>query len=81
MFSLNTANIKNAIVTVIITAVLAVLVYVTSLGDIFKIEWHTFVNIGVISLLNGLISLFKSFLTTDSGKFAGVVTVVPEIAK
>ncbi len=75
MFSLSITNYKNALVTVLLTAVLAVVVYVVGLGDIFKVNWHDFVNIGVLALLNGLISLIKQFLTTDSGKFLGTVKV------
>ncbi len=58
-------------------ATLAIIGYVTSLGDIFKIEWHALANIGTLSFLGGLGSLIKSFLTDSTGKFAGVVTVVP----
>ncbi len=81
MFSVNTINIKNALVTIFITAIVTVFVYIVGLNNIFQISWHTLINLGVISLLNGFISLAKSFLTDNSGKFAGAVKIVPSTTK
>ena len=75
MFTINKTNIVNALVTVVLTGVLAVAVYIVGLGDIFKIDSHTLINIGVLSILNGVISLIKNFLTTEKGKFLGVAKV------
>ncbi len=78
IFSLSWTNFKSAFVFAVLTAFVAVIVYILGLGDVFKIDGHTITNIGVMALLNGVLSLLKSFLTTDTGKFLGVTTVVPK---
>jgi hypothetical protein len=75
IFTINWTNIKSALVSTILTAVLSMAVYVVSLNDIFVIDYHTLANIGAISVLTGLISLIKSFLTTDSGRFLGATKI------
>ena len=75
IFSINWTNIKSAFVSVVLTAVLSVLVYIVSVGDIFILDAHKMANIGALSLLTGLISIIKSFLTTDSGHFLGITKV------
>lgn len=75
IFSLTKTNIKSAIVFAILTALVAMIVYIVGLGDIFKIEPHTIANIGVMAILNGILSLLKSFLTTSSGQFLGMTKV------
>jgi hypothetical protein len=75
IFSINWTNIKSAIISTVLTAILAMAVYVVSLNDIFVINLHTLINIGSISLLTGIISLIKSFLTTDTGRFLGTTKI------
>lgn len=78
MFKINWANIKSALVYVFLTASLSVLVYIIGVGDVFLISLKSLINIGVMSISTGLISVIKSLLTTDEGKFLGVVSVIPE---
>lgn len=75
MFTLTKTNIQSALVTVLLTAILSGAVYVVGLGDIFKIDTHTLINIGAISFLNGIITLIKLFLTSDKGNFLGVAKI------
>lgn len=75
MFTLNWTNIKGAIVSAVITAVLAIAGYIIGVGDIFSIDVHALVNVGALSVLTALVSVIKSLLTTQSGDFAGVVKV------
>jgi len=75
IFNISLTNIKSALVFAILTAVVAMIVYVLGLGDIFKIEPHTIANIGAMSLLNGVLSLLKAFLTNSNGEFLGVTKV------
>lgn len=68
-------NVKSALVSAFITAILAGAGYVVGVGDIFKIDVHALVNVVSLASLTALVSIIKSFLTTDSGKFVGAVAI------
>lgn len=69
-------NLKSALVSVGIAIVLAVAGYVIVLGDVFKIEWHTLVNVGVLAGLVAVVSLIKSSGTNEAtGKFLNIIQV------
>lgn len=68
--------IKSAFVSLVLMALLQVAGYLISLGDLWKIDVHTLVNISVISLATGLVSLIKNVLTTDNGNFVGLMKVI-----
>ncbi len=76
IFNISLTNLKSAIVFAILTAVVAMMIYVIGLGDIFLVDTRTIVNIGAMSLLNGILSLLKSFLTNANGEFLGVTKVI-----
>ncbi len=73
--TLNWTNIKSAIVYAFLTAILSMGGYVIGLGDIFKVQSHAIINIGVISALTAIVSILKSLLTNSQGQFMGVVQV------
>ena len=73
MFNISFGNFKSAIVYGFLTAIVAIGVYVIGVGDIFSIDSHALINAGVFGFLNVFISLLKNFLTTDDGKFLGMV--------
>ncbi len=73
MFDLSLGNFKSALVSAFVTAVLGMAGYVIGVGDVFNLNFHSLINIGVLSLLTAIVSLLKNFLTTDSGKFLNVV--------
>lgn len=75
MFTLSTTNIKSALVSALLTAILAIAGYIIGVADVFKIDVHALINVGALSALTAIVSLIKSFLTTDGGKFVGTVTV------
>lgn len=75
IFTLNWESFKSALVSAVIMTVIAVAGYVIGLGDLWKIEFHAIINIGVMAFLTGLVSLIKNFLTSDSGTFAGSVKI------
>lgn len=64
--------VKSALVSTVLMAVLAIAVYILNLGDVFKIEVNSLVNVGVMALLTGVVSLIKSLLTNDEGKVVGI---------
>lgn len=68
-------NIKSALVSGVITGILGVAGYIIEVGDIFKLDVHTLVNVGALSALTTIVSLIKSFLTTSSGNFVGAVNI------
>ncbi len=78
LFKLDFTQIKSALVSGILTAVLAGAGYVVGLGDIFAIDVHNLTNIVSLAFLTTIISLVKSLLTTREGNFVGAVKVVPE---
>lgn len=75
LLSLNLTEVKSAIVYALLTALLQICIYIAGVGSIFKVEWHTLVDIGVIALIVGFISIIKNLLTTSDGKFLGAIKV------
>lgn len=68
-------NVKSALVSAFLTAILALAGYVLGVGDVFKIDVHALINVGALSTLTALVSLIKAFLTTDKGNFVGAVEI------
>lgn len=66
---------KGALVSGIIMALLAMCIYIMQIGNIFEIDTQNLINIGVMAGITSIVSLLKSTLTNDNGKFAGVVHV------
>ena len=79
MFKLNSTNLKSALVYGILTALVVVGIEVIAAKNIFALDWKTLVNDGVIAMVGVFVSLIKNFLTTNEGKFVGVVKVIPEV--
>jgi len=76
MFTINSADVKSALVSGLLTMVLAMAGYLIGVGDVFAIDVKTLVNVGALSALTAIVSVTKSFLTSNStGKFAGAVTI------
>jgi hypothetical protein len=75
MFKVTWSNIKSALVSGVITGVLAIAGYIIGLGDVFAIDIHSLVNVGALAVLTTVVSLVKSWLTTDAGKFVGAVEI------
>jgi len=65
-------QIKSALVSTVLMAVLAMAMYVISVGNIIHINAQALLNVGVMSLMTGIVSMIKSLATTTNGKFAGV---------
>lgn len=86
MFKLDWANIKSAVVygllTLGVTFLLSVVETILKAGSVFHINWHQVVDGGAMAVLPvfiTMISLLKNLLTTNSGKFLGIVKVVPPV--
>lgn len=77
IFTLSWANIKSALVYGLLSGLLAVLVYVVSVGDVFALDSHALINAGVFGLAGSIVSIVKNLLTTDSGKFLGAIKTTP----
>ena len=65
-------TIKSALVSGLIMAFLAVAGYIIGVGDVFKIDFHAFINAGVMAFLAAIVSLIKASLTTQEGTVLGV---------
>jgi ABC-type proline/glycine betaine transport system permease subunit len=72
IFSVDMTGVKNALVITVVAAVVAGLVYITGVGDVFSINFHSLVNVVAMALFAGLISLGTHWLTDNNGKFLGV---------
>jgi len=69
-------NIKSALLSTMLMAIVGMAVYVIGLGDVFLIELKPLVNVGAIALLTGIVSVIKSLLTSyDTGKAVGVQVI------
>lgn len=77
MFNINLTNIKSALISAFVTAVLGMAGYVIGIGDVFKLDGHALVNVGALSALTAIVSILKAFFTTEKGEFLGVVKVHP----
>jgi hypothetical protein len=75
IFTLNWESFKSAAVSVVLMAILSIMTYIIGLGDIFAVDWKALINIGIISLATGIVSLIKNFFTSTSGKFAGTFKI------
>lgn len=62
-------NVKSALVY----GLLAVLMAIIANKSIFGLDWRVLVDTAVMGVL---VSFVKNFLTTNDGKFAGVVKVI-----
>lgn len=75
IFTINWVNIKSALVSALITAVLAIAGYIIGIGDVFKLDLHTLINVASISGLTALVSIIKSYFTTNDGNFLGAISI------
>lgn len=69
ILTLTWGSIKGAIVSGLLTALLAVGVYIQGNGDIFSLDIKTIANIASLAAITSIVSIIKAFLTTDEGKF------------
>ncbi len=88
MFKIDWSNIKSAVVYGLLTwaviFILSVAQNIQNAGTIFGLDWKHIIDKGVVETIPAIvvvISLIKNFLTTDKGKFLGVVTVIPDKEK
>ena len=65
-------NLKSALVSGIITGVLGIAGYIIGVGDVFKLDVHSLVNVFALSALTTIVSLIKSVMTTSDGTVAGI---------
>lgn len=65
-------NIKSALVSGVLMAILGIATYLLGIGDIFKADGHTVANIAVMAILTAIVSVVKNSLTTSTGKIAGI---------
>lgn len=69
------ANIKSALISALLMGILAMAVYTLGVGDIWKIDTRALINVGIMSLLTGVVSMLKSMMTTSEGNFVGVIKI------
>lgn len=65
-------NIKSALLSAALAAVVAIAGYIVVVGDVFKLDFHALINAGVLSALTALVSLIKSWSTKTDGTSFGV---------
>lgn len=65
-------SLKSALVTSLLSAALGIAGYIVSVADVFKLNFHALINVGVFALLTPLISLLKSLLTQTDGTALGI---------
>ena len=77
IFKLDWVNVKSALVYGLLSAILAIGMYMLSVGSVFSLDFHELINAGVFGFLGVIISLVKNLLTTNSGNLLGAVEVIP----
>lgn len=65
-------SIKSALVSGVITGLLGIAGYIIGVGDIFKLDVHTLLNVGSLAALTTIVSFIKASLTTEDGTVAGI---------
>lgn len=75
IFQLDWVNVKSAIVYGLIIGLGAMFAIAFSVGDLWALDWKILINAGVFAFLG---SLVKNLLTTNKGKFIGIVDVIPD---
>ena len=75
MQTITFVQVKSALVSGVITAVLATAVSIIGVGDVFKLDVHSLANVFARSALTAIVSFIKSILTTPAGNFVGAVAV------
>lgn len=73
--SINWLNIKSAITSALIMGFLAICGYILGVGSIWDIDFHNLANAGVLAVLTAIVSILKSYFTTPTGTFAGIVQI------
>ena len=69
---MNFTNIKSALVSGVIAGILGIAGYIISVGDVFKLDVHSIVNVGILAFLTTIVSLIKTILTTGQGTIVGI---------
>lgn len=73
MFSLDLTNVKGALMSGALAAIVGMLIYIATTGDVFAIQIHPLVNAFVLPFVTALIaSLGKNYVTGSDGKALGV---------
>lgn len=75
LFMIDWMNFKSALISGLITGVLGIAGYIIGVGDIFKLDVHTLLNVFSLSALTTVVSILKSFLTTNAGNFVGTTNI------
>ncbi len=78
ILKLDWTNVKSALVYGVLSAFLAIALYINEVHSVFLIDWKALVNAGVFGGLTAVISLIKNLLTTNSGNFLGIINVIPD---
>lgn len=75
LFKVSWTDIKSALVSGGVMALVIIIANVIETGDIFNLNWKELANIGVIAFLTSFVSVLKSLLTTSEGNFAGAIKI------
>lgn len=69
---MNFLNIKSAVVSGLIMALIIVLTMIINAKSIFLVDWRNLIDVAIISFLTSIVSVLKSLSTTAKGNFLGV---------
>ncbi len=78
ILTVDMTGVRDALIMTVIAAVVAGLVYISGIGDIFSINLHSLTNVVVMALFGGLISLGQHLLTDNNGNFLGITPKTPQ---
>jgi len=75
LFRISWSNIKSAFIYALLILIIEILVYIIGVGSVFKIEWKSLIDAGLLPMFIFAVSILKNFLTTSKGNFLGFVKV------
>lgn len=65
----------SALISGLLIGVVAVASQILANGSIFGLDMHKLADVGAMAIITFLVSFLKSFLTTNDGKFIGLVAI------
>lgn len=75
IYNISWVEVKGALVSGILMAILVVLIQMIQVGNIFSLDWKSLLNVGIFAFITSIVSFLKSFLTNKTGKFIGKIQV------
>ncbi len=75
LYTVSWKDIKGALVSGGIMALLTVLIVIKDAGSIMNLDWMNLLDVSIMAFITFIVSWIKSLFTDDAGKFVGKIQV------